>query len=235
VVATTKPRPDDVDSAGAARETPFERIFILGLTLAASGAALQALSHLVNVFIFDGESWNLDAEADNNAWTWASSVATFTCAFVVVLLATFTPQRARRLWFVGLVLAFLSLDDLIKVHEQLGTAVRERLFDLPTGWGRIAWPAIFFPLLASVFLLLWQLGGDGPARARRWVRGGLALLAVAVALEIASAPWYISGRSAHSVPGALEVAVEEALELAGWIVIATALTVIMLLRARTAR
>jgi hypothetical protein len=211
----------------------FDRLLQIGLLLAVIGFALQASSHLVNVFVFDGEVWNLDAEADSNAWAWASSVATFTCAFVVVVLAVLARTNAGRLWVLGAVLAFFSADDLVKVHEQLGTGVREGLFDLPTGWGRLAWPAIFFPLLAAVFLLLWRLAGESPPRAGMWIRSGLALLVVAVALELLSAPWYISGRSAQSVPGALEVAVEEGIELAAWILIASALTVTLLVRARS--
>lgn len=234
VVARPELRADRADETvgAAAPDRVFDRVFVIGLVLAGFGALLQALSHVVNVLVFDGESWNLDAEADNNAWAWASSVATFTCAFIAVLLATLTRRNTRRLWFLALVLTFFSVDDLIKVHEQAGTAVRERLFDLPTGWGRLAWPAIFFPLLAGVFVVLWRLSREALPRAGRWIRAGLGMLVAAVALEIASAPWYISGRSAHSVPGTLEVAVEEALELAGWIAIATGLTVVLLVRAK---
>lgn len=230
MVAPPKPQPTAREAVrvGAENGTPLDHLLQIGLRLAVLGFALQALSHLVNVFVFDGDSWNLDAEADNNAWAWASSVATFICAFVAVVLAVFT--GAGRLWFLAAVLAFFSVDDLVKIHEQIGTRVREDLFGLPTGWGRLAWPAIFFPLLATTFLLLWRLAGDAPVRAGRWLRVGLALLVVAVGLELASAPWYISGRSAHSVVGALEVAVEEGIELAAWILIATALTVTMLVR-----
>jgi hypothetical protein len=218
--------PAEVDAEGG---PAFDRLLQIGLVLASLAFVLQASSHLVNVFVFDGDSWNLDAEADNNAWAWASSVATFTCAFVAVVLAVLSGRG--RLWFLAAVLAFFSVDDLVKIHEQVGTRVRDDVFGLPTGWGRIAWPAIFFPLLAATFLLLWRLAGDAPARAGRWLRVGLGLLVVAVALELASAPWYISGRSAHSVVGALEVAIEEGIELAAWILIASALTVVLLVRA----
>jgi hypothetical protein len=210
----------------------LERLLKIGLVLAVAGAALQALAHLVNVFLLGGDSWNLDAEADNNAWAWASSVATFTCAFIAFLLAVLPRTNAGRLWFLTAVLAFFSVDDLVKVHEGVGTGIRERLLDLPTGWGRVAWPVIFLPFLAAVFLLLWRMASDTGGRAGLWIKGGLALLVFAVGLELLSAPFYIEGHSAHSVPGATEVAIEEGAELAGWILIATGLTVILLIRAR---
>jgi hypothetical protein len=219
--------PAEVDAEGG---PALDRLLQIGVVLAFLAFVLQASSHLVNVFLFDGDSWNLDAEADNNAWAWASSVATFTCAFVAVVLAVLSGRG--HLWFLAAVLAFFSVDDLVKIHEQVGTRVRDDVFGLPTGWGRIAWPAIFLPLLAATFLLLWRLSGDAPAQAGRWLRVGLGLLVVAVALELASAPWYISGRSAHSVVGAIEVAIEEGIELAAWILIASALTVVLVVRAR---
>lgn len=211
----------------------LERLLQIGGALAVAGFALQAVTHLFNVFVLDGESFNLDAEADTNAWAWASSVATFTCAFLAALLALLSSTDTGRLWFLAGVLAFFSVDDLVRIHEELGTRIRERVFDLPTGWGRIAWPAVFFPLLAAVFVILWRMARKTGGRAGRWIRVGLALLVLAIALELLSAPWYIEGRSAHSVPGATEVAIEEGAELAGWILIATGLTVIMLLRARS--
>ena len=212
----------------------LERLLNIGLVLAVAGAVLQALTHLFNVFALDGDSWNLDAEADNNAWAWASSVATFTCAFVAAVLAVFARTNTGGLWFLAGVLAFLSVDDLVKIHEGIGTRVREGVFDLPTGWGRLAWPAIFFPLLAAVFVLLWRMASERGGRPGLWIKGGLALLAFAVGLELLSAPFYIQDGSAHSVPGATEVAIEEGAELGGWILIATGLTVIMLLRVRSA-
>jgi hypothetical protein len=215
-------------------DSTTDRVLAIGLILAIAGAVLQALSHMVNVFVFDGEHFNLDAEADSNAWAWASSVATFTCAFIAAVLALLARTNAGRLWFLAGVLAFFSVDDLVKIHEGLGTRVRERIFDLPTGWGRLAWPAIFFPLLAAVFLLLWGLAREAPERAGLWIQVGLGLLVFAVGLELLSAPWYIEGHSPHSVPGATEVAIEEGAELAGWILIATGLTPVLLQRARSA-
>ena len=66
---------------------------------------------------------------------------------------------------------------IVKVHEQVGTRVRDDVFGLPTGWRRLAWPAISFPLLARVFVLLWRLARDFPPRAGLWIRSGLGLLA----------------------------------------------------------
>jgi hypothetical protein len=212
----------------------LERLLTIGLVLAATGAVFQVAAHLINVFVLGGDVWSLDAEAEGNAWAWASSVATFTCAFVAAVLAVVARTKAGRLWFLAVAVAFLSLDDLVTIHESVGTAVRKHVFDLPSGWGRVTWPAIFVPLLAAVFLLLWRLGSQAGGRAGLWIKGGLTLLVFAVGLEVLTAPFYIEGGSTHSVPGAIEAAVEEAAELAGWILIATGLTVSMILRVRSA-
>jgi hypothetical protein len=211
---------------------PVERVLSLGVRIALIGGVLLGVGHLLNVFVFDGDVWTLDAESEVNVWAWASSVATFAAAFVALVLALLARAAdAGRLWFLAFVLAFFSVDDILAIHERVGRAVRDDALDLESGWGRIVWPTIFFPLLASAFLILWRLGREAPPSAGRVLRLGLGLLAAAVALEIVSSPWYISGRDSNTVPGALEVAFEEGCELAGWILVAAALTAVMLVRA----
>jgi hypothetical protein len=71
-----------------------------------------------------------------------------------------------------------------------------------------------------------------PERPRRFVGAGIALLAVALAADVLSGPW--TGGE-EEWPHVIEGAFEEAAELAAWILIAAAATVITLRDLRTAQ
>ena len=72
-------------------------------------------------------------------------------------------------------------------------------------------------LLAAVLLL--RVSESAPARGRRCLSVGLGLLVVSVFLELVSAPSSTDRNVIHTLEGGLE----EAAELAGWILIATGL------------
>jgi hypothetical protein len=195
----------------------------IGIILGAAVAAVQTVLHLTNTFLYDADVDALNAEVDGNAFAWASSMATLAGAFVALAIAGFDRLRTRRYVLLAALLTFFSMDDVVAIHERLGSVVRSDVLGLPTGFGRLVWPAIFFPLLAAAFFLLWEWRRDAPEPSAWGLRLGLGCLVAAVAAEILSTPWYTSGRSGESVPGALEVVVEEGLEIFAWAVIATAL------------
>jgi hypothetical protein len=205
-------------------EPIIERTLRIGTQVAIAAVAVQSLAHLGNVFAADGDIDGLNVENDINLFAWASSMAIFTAALAALALAALLPALRGRLLVLGAILVFFSVDDVATIHERLGTFVRRDVLDLPSGYGRLVWPAMFLPLLAAVFLILWDLSRRFPTAAGSALRLGLGLLVAAVALEIVSAPFYIEGGSGTSVFGALEVVVEEGLELGAWVLIASALT-----------
>jgi hypothetical protein len=205
-------------------EPIVERALRIGMQVALAAVAVQTVAHLGNVLAFDGDIDGLNVENDINLFAWASSMATFTAALASVLLAALLPALRLRLLVLGAILMFFSVDDLATIHERLGTFVRRDLLDLPSGYGRVAWPAIFLPLLAAAFLILWDLSRRLPTAGGPTLRLGLGLLVAAVAMEVFSAPFYIEGGSGSRGFGALEVVVEEGFELAAWVLIASALT-----------
>lgn len=205
-------------------EPIIERALRIGTQVAIAAVAVQTVAHLGNVIAFDGDIEGINIENDVNLFSWASSMAMFAAALAVFALGAVLPALRLRLLVLGVILTFFSLDDIATIHEQLGTFVRRDLLDLPSGYGRLAWPAIFLPLLAAAFLILWDLTRRLPKPGGGAIRLGLGLLVAAVALEVLSAPFYIEGGSGTSIGGALEVVVEEGLELGAWIVIAAALT-----------
>jgi hypothetical protein len=201
-----------------------ERILRIGATVAVAGVVVQVVAQLVNYFVFDVQVWNLDVDADTNAFAWASSVAQFAAAFVCVLLAAVGWWSPRRLLALAAILAFFSLDDIARYHENLGSAVREDVVGAESGYGRLIWPIVFFPLLAAAFVLLWRLAERVYERSARFVELGLAMLVLAVLAEAASTVFHVGSDAEGTLPDVLEVAVEESLELAAWVLIAAALT-----------
>src|SRR5215213_9189819 len=129
---------------------------------------------------------------------------------------------ARRLVVLSLILVF-SLDDIARYHENLGSAVREDV-GAQSGYGRLIWPIVFFPLLGTAFVLLWRLSERVYERAARFIRLGLVMLVLAVFAEAGSTVFHVGSDAEGTFPDVLEVSVEESLELAAWVLIAAAIT-----------
>jgi hypothetical protein len=207
-------------------EAITSRLISIGFALALLGVAVQTVSHLTNALLLDRRFDSLSAgqAGEGNAFTWASTVAAFAAAFVSLLLAASLDRRRFRFTLLAATLAFLSLDDLAQTHEVLGSEVRD-FFGLSDYFINLIWPSIYFPLLLFTFVVLWRVATESPLGGQKAIRAGLVLLASAVVAEV----FATAIRGTNQGPGdwtfEVEVAVEEGLELAGWIAIATGLTV----------
>lgn len=195
------------------------RVIAAGFVVALVAVVLQTIGFFANAFLLDYEIWNLDADADGNALAWASSVATFAAALGALLLGLLAPATSWQMFGVAAALGFFSLDDAVGIHEELASETVHGL-DLPTSVGRAFWPMLYLPLLAFVVFSLWRLATNASERIRRAMLLGLAFLAAAVAAEILSAVWW--SEDSRPLVDDLEIAFEEGAELAGWILIATA-------------
>ena len=185
--------------------------------------AAQTLAHLTNAFVLDHRVWNLSADADGNAFSWLSSVVTFAAALAAAGVAYALPSARGRMLGLAAVFAFFSLDDIVAFHERGGQKVRGDLLGLETGWGRLVWPVLFFPLLAFAFLTLLRLARSAPPRARRALHLALGLIVVALVVEVAWAAYVVSDGDPLAWPNTLEVGFEEGAELAAWFLIVGAL------------
>ncbi len=193
----------------------------VGLWLAIAGVAVQSTAHLLQHFAFPSvDALNVDRDG-NNAFAWASAVAIFGTAFAAFVL--YGLWRRWSLLALALALAFLSLDDIAAIHERLALRSEDAL-GLAEFSRRAVWIVLFLPLLALVFGVLVALARQADARTRRFVYAGLALLVFAVAAEASSAVTHSWGYEDGSTYDAFEVVVEEGAELAGWILVASALT-----------
>jgi hypothetical protein len=191
-----------------------------GIALAAVGVAVQTASHLFQAFVAQS-AWYLSADRDDNAFAWASSVATFAAAFAALCLYGLVGRR--RLLVLAILLALFSLDDIATAHERLALH-GESALDLAMFSRRYLWIVLFLPPLALGLALLLSVAREAPPRPRRLLLGGLVLLGVGVATEALTYLTFSAGEVEGTTLDAFEVVVEEGAELAGWILVAAALT-----------
>jgi len=207
------------DSGAASSAAVDDRILGWGLTVAVAGSAAQTAIHLLNAAFLDEQQFNVNFEG--NPFAWASTVVTFAVAFLAFVCAAALVSGRRWFLVLGALTAFLSLDDMVVIHERAGVVFADAL-GLSVVFDSVLWPAVYLPILAAVFTLLIVVTRRAPPRARRFVALGLALLASALVAEMSSFSWSTDNSTLH----VLEGAVEEAAELAGWIVIAAGMTVV---------
>lgn len=194
----------------------------IGVGAALAGALSLALLYALDVYALNRSVTLLDLE-EGAAVTWASSSATVAVAVLATLLAIVEPSHRRRGLGVGVATAFLSFDDTAFIHERLSYRLADAL-DVSTSFVQVIWPALYFPLLLALAVMLFGLARK-TAAAHRLVVAGLGLLAGAVVLEVAAHGLARTDLDADSVPWVLEIAVEEGAELAGWTLIATGVAV----------
>jgi hypothetical protein len=203
--------------------TESDRVLRAGVVLAVTGVAVQTAGHLVNLYLLDDRYSSLDVSAEHTAFAWASSVATFGAACAALLLARRPNPGSRRLMaLLGVLLAFLSLDDFVEVHERLGTWT-EDVLGLPEAIGPRIWLLVYLPVLATAALLLLWSARNAPPRAARYQAAGIALLIAATLSEGVGVLTKLLEEHGLESPHRLRAALEEGHELGGWIVLAAGL------------
>lgn len=211
-----------VDAAGDDR-TADQRLFDLGVRLAFGAGLVVASSHLFNHFVLDDGVSMLSADGEaRNPLTWGATVAAATAAFSALLLRAAWVERAQRLVVLAALLAFFSLDDAIQLHERAAAQV-ETAFGLPEEYGRVIWPALWMPLLATAFLILLSIAREFARQLRRTVHVALALLVAAVVGEALSLAFFEAGSGYAGVAYHAETAFEEGAEIAAWLLVAAVL------------
>lgn len=203
-----------MEGARADGHALVDRLVRLGLWVAVGVLALQTVSYLVADLLLDGRVFLLDLDEEATIGTWVSVVVTYTAALAALVLAVVGGPRLRLLVLAALV-GFLSLDDLVAIHER---------FDSPASAhgesSAVLWGVVYVPVLGTTFALLWFLSNRLEGRLRTLLRAGGVLLACAVAVDLAGETSLVDETS---VLRPLQVALEEGLELMGWQLIAVAL------------
>jgi hypothetical protein len=209
------------DDGGTSRTlSPSVGLARLGLRLGVAAAILQGVVHLVDVGTLDNRYTSLNADAEGNVFSWASSSATFAAGLMVLVLAFVRRDRVM-LPALAAILWFFSLDDMIVLHENAAHVIRLHA-GLPERDVRLIWPALYLPLLVVAVASLWRLAATVEPRLRDAILRGLGLLAFAVILEMGSTA-LVHSDAPGGATYAIEVVLEEGAELAGWAALAGAI------------
>jgi hypothetical protein len=203
--------------------TEADRLLHAGVVLAVVGVGGQTLLHLVNLFVLGDRHQHLDVSAEHTAFSWASTAATFAAACAALLLAT-RPRTHGRMRFalLGLLLAHLSLDDFVEIHERLGVWT-EDVLGLPEAIGPRIWLVVYLPVLVATALLLAWSALNAPPLSRRFQLAGIGLLIGATLSEGLGVLTKLLEEHGVETPHRLRAALEEGLELGGWIILAAGL------------
>jgi hypothetical protein len=211
------PNPSPVPRFGE----PTRRIVATVCWVAVVAVIVQSAANLADFAFFDGDIKALNADEEQNAFAWASSVSTFAAGFFLLLPAVAAEALDRMTVALVSAIMFFSLDDAIALHERLADRSVE-IVDLEITVERIAWPILYLPALVLVFVMLLRMARASSYPIATLIKAGLALLVAAIFAETTSA-FYIGDADLGTWRDVLEVTFEEGAELAGWILIAAAL------------
>ncbi|MFM7617329.1 MAG: hypothetical protein ACKO72_07705 [Actinomycetes bacterium] len=221
----------DDPAVPAATERDVARLLHRVTALAVLAAIVQGVAHLVNAVPLDFRFGLLNADADQGVFTWASSAATLVAAAAVATVALQVERCRALLLATAAIVAFFSLDDAVALHERITIAEIGPIEHA----GRILWVTCTSPVLAFAFIGLAVLARRAPGGVGRRIMVGLWSLVAAIALEFTSPIWFALGSDHGGWLYEFEAAVEEGLELAGWLLVAGgALAAVVVTAARVA-
>ena len=193
-----------------------ERLLTWGLYTAVAVTLVQTIGDLYDWLATDLRIILLNADDDRSIYPWIPTTAIFMGALALFLQNQLKPVTGFRRW-LPLVLAYLSLDEMVALHEHVVNLTD--WLGIGASHGRLIWPALYMPLMAVTAIALWRMARDMVPRAERFIRAALVMLATAVVLEIISKFLVDNYPNAYQV----EVIVEQNLELAGWTLLGAAL------------
>jgi hypothetical protein len=192
-----------------------------GLVLALGATLVQTALHLFGVWELDARHPSLDAGSDHGLGAAAVVVASEVGALAALVACARARTRgdAVRLGFLACALGFLGVDRVAALHDRLAYGAAERA-GLPhaSAW---ATAVVYAPLLLPAAWILWFALPDGagiPA-----ARAGVIALGVALSfLPVALAVHLATGRLPETLRE-VGLAGKQGFELAGWVLVATAL------------
>jgi hypothetical protein len=219
------------DGARPGRE-PIVRLVRYAVAVAIVATVVQSFSTAVNLFVLDGSTGSIDATVEGGVWTWAASGAALVAAAAAAAIAVVLDRARWRFGLLAAVLAYLSLDDWLVLHEEVGEWFRDAL-GTPDYVGGL-WVLAYPPLLVIVAWGLWRTAQEVDPPVRRVLLASLALLAGAVVVElIGIGTKAFEESTGNATPHDLRAIVEEGAELGAWILAAGGL--LALLVAESAR
>jgi len=201
-------------SAGSSRD-----VLVLGVGLAAAATMAQSLLYLLDHFVLGTSLFNEDAAAAFERI--AGGLAVGACAVAAAVLAVVEPAGRRRAGTLAVLTLYFTIDKAFGVHELIARGILDGLGVENVGIAPV-WMVLYAPIVGFAALLILRIQSRSPSAVRRVTNIGVAALGAALAVQ---AVWVLARRA--TVPGGgahvVEVVLEEGLELAGWLLVATGL------------
>lgn len=218
----------DLERAAAARGwADIVSRFVIGAALVVIllGIGRELLVAFVGTgtVLQEGRHFDLDTEASLPAWF--SGALLLMSAALAGAIALFDSRNGfinRRPWIVlGVILIFLSLDEVASFHEALLQLVSDRVgFDGPL---QFVWIAVI-PILVLLGLFFWRFLMRLPPETRRkiWLAGAL-YISGAIGVEMISGAVEAAGADRTAAAYRAAIVVEETLEISGLVLVLVAL------------
>jgi len=184
---------------GPARE-PAARF---GAFAAAALICAAVATQRVDYGVYDLRVRALDSNADGAILERLGDAALLAAAVAAAFLAAHPPRRATTVG-LSLLLAFLAVDRLVGLHEEVSH-----------------WRVLYLPIVAATLLALAAVAGDLRPAGVRLLLGGILLLAFSFVLHELGA-WLMVrlGAAPDGWAYQLKVGVKHGTEVAGWLLVA---------------
>jgi hypothetical protein len=187
--------------------------------LAIAAGVVVTVGGIGNHFALDDAIPDLDAGDEGSLNNWLSVVLSFGAGLAAILHAVILPRRRLPFAVAGAIFVFLSLDDLLTLHERVATNIDIEHIET----------AIFAPVYGLGLIVAWGLARDVPARSGRMLRAGLVLLVAAIVVDFGASFTADLRDEGTEWPHFTRIAIEEGLEVSGWTLVSTALVVALCL------
>lgn len=193
-----------------------------GVWLTVVFVAVQSLADMANEYLLAQPGDDLNPGREGNIFTWASVAASYAAGLAALLHAAFESRRRVAFALIGVILVYFSADDLLELHERANDALRgglpqaiENRFDV----------LLFAPLFGVLLVALLRVRDVVPRVARMPLYAGVACLVLSVLFDevIGELTVRLYDRGIRW-PGHVKGVFEEGLELAGVLLLATAMT-----------
>ena len=187
--------------------------------LAIAAGVVVTVGGIGNHFALDDAIPDLDAGDEGSLNNWLSVVLSFTAGLAAVLHSVILPPHRLPFALAGAIFVFLSLDDLLTLHERVATNVDIEHIET----------VIFAPVYGLGLIFAWGLARDVPARCGRMLRAGLVLLVAAIVVDFGASFTADLRDEGTEWPHFTRIAIEEGFEVSGWTLVSTALVVVLCL------
>lgn len=181
--------------------------------LLAVAVLVQSVGHALDVGLGLGIS-RINADDDNSVTGWLGTIATGLVAWGALRTALLRPRLRVPLGGLTAIGAFLSLDDMLALHEIVARLALPWQPYAHAGYN--LWPLVYLPLMTPAGWLSARPARALDSSARNSILAGLVCLVAAIALEFIAPLLFAVGSGHGQFLYESEVLLEEALETLGW-------------------